>query len=181
MSTAGEVIFISGAARGIGRSIAETLARDGCRLALAEVTFDEVGAVAAALATEGATARAYRLDVRSPADISAVLEAVAADLGEPLGLVNNAGIYPDTPALEVARRTGTACSTSTSRAASSPARPSRAVARRSAGAGPSSSTSAFSARIGAVPYAASKAGNQGPRPRIPVACCSVSSLISVNT
>jgi len=161
MSASGDVIVISGAARGIGRSIAETLAREGFHLALADVAFDEVDAVAAALAAEGAAARAYRLDVRSPSDIAAVMEAVAAELGEPLGLVNNAGIYPDTPALDVSEEdwdrvldinlkgTFFAC---------------QAFARRRQALGGGgaivnlASTSAFSARIGAVPYAASKAG-----------------------
>lgn len=161
MSTAGEVIFISGAARGIGRSIAEALAKDGYRLALADVAFEDAEAVATALSAEGASARAYRLDVRSPVEIAAVLEAVAADLGEPLGLVNNAGIYPDTPALEMSeadwdsvldinlKGTFFACQAFARR-------------RKELGGGGSivnlASTSAFSARIGAVPYAASKAG-----------------------
>lgn len=160
MTASGDVIFVSGAARGIGRSIAETLARDGYRLALADVAFDEVEGVAATLAAEGASVRAWRLDVRSPAAIAAVLEAVAADLGEPVGLVNNAGIYPDTPVLEMSeadwdrvldinlKGTFFAC---------------QAFARRRKAAGGGAivnlaSTSAFSARIGAVPYAASKAG-----------------------
>lgn len=161
MTASGEVIFVSGAARGIGRSIAETLARDGFRLALADVAFDEVSAVAAALSPDGSSARAYRLDVRSPGETAAVLEAVAAELGEPAGLVNNAGVYPDTPALDISEEdwdrvldinlkgTFFACQAFARR-------------RKTLGGGGAivnlASTSAFSARIGAVPYAASKAG-----------------------
>ncbi|HEV7259478.1 MAG TPA: SDR family NAD(P)-dependent oxidoreductase [Bosea sp. (in: a-proteobacteria)] len=161
MTASGEVIFISGAARGIGRSIAEALAGEGFGVALADVAFDEVQAVAAELAAEGAAARAYRLDVCSPGNIAAVLEAAAAELGEPVGLVNNAGIYPDTPALELSEEdwdrvldvnlkgTFFACQAFARR-------------RKAQGGGGAivnlASTSAFSARIGAVPYAASKAG-----------------------
>lgn len=161
MATAGEVIFVSGAARGIGRSIAETLAREGFRVALADVAFDEVSAAAAALSADGSSARAYRLDIRSPAEIATVLADVADELGEPIGLVNNAGIYPDTPALEISEEdwdrvidinlkgTFFACQGFARR-------------RKALGGGGAivnlASTSAFSARIGAVPYAASKAG-----------------------
>jgi NAD(P)-dependent dehydrogenase (short-subunit alcohol dehydrogenase family) len=101
MSAADDVILISGAARSIGRSIAETLARKGFRLALADVAFDEVSAVAAVLSLDGSSAHAYRLDVLSPNETEVVNEAVATELGQPIGLVHNAGIYPDTPALEV--------------------------------------------------------------------------------
>jgi NAD(P)-dependent dehydrogenase (short-subunit alcohol dehydrogenase family) len=161
MSASGEVILISGAARGIGRSIAETLAQEGCRVALADLAFEEVSAVAAALSADGTSARAYRLDVRSPNETAAVLDAVARELGEPAGLVNNAGIYPDTPALDVSeddwdrvldinlKGTFFACQAFARR-------------RKALGGGGAivnlASTSAFSARIGAVPYAASKAG-----------------------
>ena len=90
----GKVALVTGAARGIGRAIATTLAAQGARVALADLLFDEVSAVAAEI---GSGARAYQADVSVVAEIGTLVETVVADFGGIDILVNNAGICPRLP------------------------------------------------------------------------------------
>ncbi|WP_449282523.1 SDR family oxidoreductase [Leucobacter sp.] len=83
------IAIVTGGARGIGRSIAERLLRDGYDLALVDLAPD-VEATAAELG-----GIAIRADVSSEEGVARVREAIERD-GRPLGaLVNNAGITRD--------------------------------------------------------------------------------------
>lgn len=84
------VVLVTGAARGIGRAIAERFAREGDAVALLDRDGPEAEAVAATLAAEGGRALALEADV---ADRAAVRDAVArcAALGRLDVLVSNAG------------------------------------------------------------------------------------------
>jgi 3(or 17)beta-hydroxysteroid dehydrogenase len=88
---AGKAAFVTGAASGIGRAIAERFAAEGARVAIADL--DEPGArrVAASL---GAASLAVPLDVADEAAWIAALEAAASSFGRLDILVNNAGIGP---------------------------------------------------------------------------------------
>jgi len=88
----GKVAMVTGGARGIGKAIAETLARMGARVAV--VDLDQTAADAAATEVGGG-ARGYRANVAQAADVEAVVEAVERDLGPIDVLVNNAGITRD--------------------------------------------------------------------------------------
>jgi 3-oxoacyl-[acyl-carrier protein] reductase len=91
----GSVALVTGGARGIGRDIAEALARAGSRLALVDVDRESVEAAAAELGAGGVEARAYRCDVSSYDDVAGVGGAVLSDFGRVDILVNNAGITRD--------------------------------------------------------------------------------------
>jgi 3-oxoacyl-[acyl-carrier protein] reductase len=84
---AGQGAIVTGAARGIGLGIAQRLAREGCRVALWDRSFDNLDA-----ASDLATASRHVVDV---SDYGAV-ERAFADSEKALGnisiLVNNAGI-----------------------------------------------------------------------------------------
>ena len=85
----GKVALVTGGNRGIGRGIAEALARDGATVAL---TARDAAAAAKAAGEIGQGARGYACDVRRPESVAAVFAAVVKDLGGLDVLVNNAGI-----------------------------------------------------------------------------------------
>lgn len=84
----GKVALVSGASRGIGRAIAETLAAEGMRVALAARSADQLAALAAALPTESLVIPA---DLREPERPAAVVAAAVERFGQLDLLVNNAG------------------------------------------------------------------------------------------
>jgi NAD(P)-dependent dehydrogenase (short-subunit alcohol dehydrogenase family) len=78
---------VTGAARNIGKAIADALAANGARVAYADL--DAAGAEAAARAAGGL---ALTLDVSDEAQASAAVDRVVQELGRLDVLVNNAGI-----------------------------------------------------------------------------------------
>lgn len=85
----GKVALVTGAARGIGRGIAERFAAEGARVIVTDIRESEGAAVAAGL---GDQARWRRLDVRDEAEWQATAAWVLETFGRLDILVNNAGI-----------------------------------------------------------------------------------------
>jgi 3-oxoacyl-[acyl-carrier protein] reductase len=86
----GKVALVTGASRGIGRAIAEELARHGAKV------------VGTATTEEGARKISGRvLNVRDPAQCDAVVESIQKELGDILILVNNAAVTRDNLALRM--------------------------------------------------------------------------------
>lgn len=92
----GKTVVVTGAARGIGRCIAVALARDGARVALADILEDEVRAAACELVEHGHDAMSVGVDVADATSAHAMVAAVLERFGRVDALVNNAGI--DAPA-----------------------------------------------------------------------------------
>jgi 3-oxoacyl-[acyl-carrier protein] reductase len=95
MDIRNKTVVITGAGRGIGRSIALQLARQGADLALFDLNLADVEATAALCRAESVQARPYRVNVADEAEVVAAMAAVRADFGRLDGLVNNAGILRD--------------------------------------------------------------------------------------
>lgn len=86
------VAIITGAGRGIGRSIALSLARAGVRVALAARTVTELEAVAAAIAALGGEAAVMPTDMRSEAAIADLVARTVARWGRLDIVINNAAV-----------------------------------------------------------------------------------------
>ena len=92
---AGRTAIVTGASRGIGRTIAEALARQGAIVAGTATTADGARSVASALGAINPANRGFELDVGSDASVAAFLERVTAECGPATILVNNAGVTRD--------------------------------------------------------------------------------------
>ncbi len=88
LKLSGKVAIITGASRGIGSAIAQTLAAEGMKLTLAARSQDQLDALAKSLHTE---CLVQAVDLRTPAAATAVVEATMKKFGAIDLLVNNAG------------------------------------------------------------------------------------------
>jgi len=89
-SVAGKVVFITGAARGIGRATATALVANGARVVLSDIDEHALDEVAASLGPDNAVATVS--DVTSLADMQAAVDAGSARFGGIDMVVANAGI-----------------------------------------------------------------------------------------
>ena len=95
-----QVALVTGAGRGIGRSIALALAQHGARVALAARTESELQAVQAEIAALGGEAIYVPTDVSQEAEVRALVQHTVAHFGRLDILVNNAGIGSFGPLVE---------------------------------------------------------------------------------
>lgn len=91
----GKVAVVTGAARGIGRAIAEKLASQGADLALCDLEKDWLNETAAAVSAMGRRVECYAVDVSNSAGCNATIDAIISNFGTIDIMVNNAGIIRD--------------------------------------------------------------------------------------
>jgi 2-deoxy-D-gluconate 3-dehydrogenase len=96
----GKIVVVTGAGKGIGKSIALVCAQWGADLALGSRTVEECEAVAAECRALGRRAEAWRLDVADLNSIRAFVDATLEHFGRIDVLVNNAGYNAPKPALD---------------------------------------------------------------------------------
>lgn len=87
--------IVTGAARGIGAAVARRLATDGMAVAVIDLDAGASDKVASSIEEAGGRALGIGVDVSDESAVDAAVERVAAELGSPTVLVNNAGILRD--------------------------------------------------------------------------------------
>jgi NAD(P)-dependent dehydrogenase (short-subunit alcohol dehydrogenase family) len=90
----GRVALVTGAGRGVGVGIAETLARQGARVAVNDLQEDRAQSTVDAITAAGGVAIAVAFDVSDHDATADGIAAVVAQLGDVDIVVNNAGIPP---------------------------------------------------------------------------------------
>ncbi len=95
MDFKGQVALVTGGARGIGKSIAETLASRGVDIVVADIMADDAEATAGEMEKLGVRAMAARMDVADSKSVAEVFAAATEKMGRVDILVNNAGITRD--------------------------------------------------------------------------------------
>ena len=88
----GRIALVTGGGRGIGRSVALSLASAGADVAVTARSSKELDETAAAIRALGRRAEAIVCDVSERTQVDAMVARVKTALGDPLILVNNAGI-----------------------------------------------------------------------------------------
>ncbi|TME84007.1 MAG: SDR family oxidoreductase [Chloroflexi bacterium] len=88
----GRIALVTGGGRGIGRSVALSLASAGADVAVTARSPKELDETAAAIRALGRRAEAIVCDVSERTQVDAMVARVKTALGDPLILVNNAGI-----------------------------------------------------------------------------------------
>jgi 3-oxoacyl-[acyl-carrier protein] reductase len=95
MDFKGQVALITGGARGIGKAIAESFAKKGVNIAIADISKDGADETATELGTLGIKTLSARLDVSKSVEVVKTFNYVIKELGRLDILVNNAGIAKD--------------------------------------------------------------------------------------
>jgi 3-oxoacyl-[acyl-carrier protein] reductase len=89
------VAIVTGAARGIGAATARKLAADGIAVAVLDLDEATCAGTVDAISAAGGRAFAVGADVSQADQVEAAVGKVAAELGPPAVLVNNAGVIRD--------------------------------------------------------------------------------------
>ena len=91
----GQVAIVTGASRGIGAAIADTLAAAGAKVAGTATTPAGAEAISGRLSKISEDCTGFVLDVNDPESAAGLVKSVGETLGVPTVLVNNAGITRD--------------------------------------------------------------------------------------
>lgn len=87
----GKIAMITGGSRGLGRQIAEAMAREGCKISICARDSKQLEAAVNELAAQGYHAHGTQADVTREEDATRFYQESVATLGDPDILVNNVG------------------------------------------------------------------------------------------
>lgn len=93
----GKTAIVTGAAKGIGRGCAERLAERGANVLLADMNLDMAKETERIIREKGGNALAVKVNVANVPEIEEMVKAAVEAYGSVDILINNAGIFHDTP------------------------------------------------------------------------------------
>lgn len=93
--------MVTGAAAGIGEAIAHLFGAQGAHVFILDLNENRAAAVADRIRTDGGSAFSFHADVRNSEAIRAVVRHALEQFGQIDILINNAGVYPRKPFLEM--------------------------------------------------------------------------------
>jgi NAD(P)-dependent dehydrogenase (short-subunit alcohol dehydrogenase family) len=96
----GDVVVVTGCARGFGRAISRRLAQEGAKLAVWDVIDNEGKETAELCKAEGAEIQFFHCDLGNEADITKAAAATIERFGPAYAVINNAGINLRTPSID---------------------------------------------------------------------------------
>lgn len=96
----GKVVIVTGAASGMGKSIAELFAKEGAKVVAADLFAADVEPVAESIRAAGGHASGLKCDVSDQEQVKRLIHAALIEFGSIDILVNNAGIMDDFTPLE---------------------------------------------------------------------------------
>ena len=92
MKLAGEHIFVTGGAKGIGEAIVRDAANEGAKVSFVDIDGAAAEKLASELSAKGAQVAFIKASVANFDELSAAFKAVVAKFGDVTGVVNNAGV-----------------------------------------------------------------------------------------
>ena len=95
MKLKGRVALITGSAQGIGKSIAEHLAKEGADIVISDINMDAATLTSAEIAKTGVRTLAVKMNVADSSDVSSGIDLIVKTFGKIDILINNAGITKD--------------------------------------------------------------------------------------
>ncbi|MFC1559923.1 3-oxoacyl-[acyl-carrier-protein] reductase [Candidatus Margulisiibacteriota bacterium] len=95
MKLKGKVVLITGSAQGIGKAIAEALAKEGADIVVSDINIDLAKQTANEIGKSGVKTTAVKLDVSNAGEVNTAVAEIVKTMGGIDILVNNAGITKD--------------------------------------------------------------------------------------
>ncbi|MCA1553786.1 MAG: SDR family NAD(P)-dependent oxidoreductase, partial [Chloroflexi bacterium] len=96
----GKVAVVTGGARGIGKAVAQSLAREGCKIAIFDIWDEGLSATEQELKDTNVIAAAFKTDVSNPQQVQQSFAQVNEQLGPVEILVNSAAVLTNVGKIE---------------------------------------------------------------------------------
>lgn len=93
----GRVAIVTGGGNGIGKTISLALAREGAKVAIADIDIQSAKGTSTEVQANGGVGIPVALDVSDPKSVDHLVQTVMGELMQVDILVNNAGIFPASP------------------------------------------------------------------------------------
>jgi 3-oxoacyl-[acyl-carrier protein] reductase len=100
----GDVVLVTGAARGIGLAVATSFAKEGAILAINDISDENLRTALSTIAPHSPKSRSYQADVTDSSQVGRMVDQIEKDLGPIDVLVNNAGIALPTGFLDISEQ-----------------------------------------------------------------------------